>query len=180
MVIGGGEVLLDVTVGTDGSVTRVDTLRATPPFTDLMTGAVKGWRFNAAKYSVRGVVQPVEGHVLVAAVFRPPAVYSAPTLGAPTTRTGEPSAELPRLRSLDMPLTYPPRAVRDGTVLIEIELTAAAVTRASRVMSPPSPFDSAALETVKLWRFDYPQTPTGASQLFVYAVVGFREPITTP
>ena len=77
-----------------------------------------------------------------------------------------------------MPAAYPPRAVRDGTVLIEIELTAAAVAREHRVMSPPTAFDSSALETVRMWRFDYPNQPTGAPRLFVYAVVGFREPIT--
>jgi outer membrane biosynthesis protein TonB len=177
MAIGGGDVLLDVTVGTDGSVSHIETLRATPPYTDLVAGAVQGWRFDPARGSVRGIVQAVDGHVLVAAVFRPPDVYAAPSRGEPTAVLGEPSAELPRLRSLDRPLTYPPRSVRDGTVLVEIELTAAAVAREHRVMSPPSTFDSAALETVRGWRWDYPREPTGAP-LFVYAVIGFREPIT--
>jgi outer membrane biosynthesis protein TonB len=45
-------------------------------------------------------------------------------------------------------------------------------------MSPASPFDSAALEAVKTWRFGFPAKPTGATQLYVYAIVGFREPIT--
>jgi outer membrane biosynthesis protein TonB len=178
LLIGGGEVVLDLTVGTDGSVMRIDAIRSTPSYTELMTGAVRAWRFEAAKGSVKGVVQPIEGHALVLAVFRPPDVYSAPARGVPTTITGEPSAELPRVGVLEKPLMYPPRAVRDGTVLIEVELTAAAVARGHRVMSPPSAFDGAALETVKSWRFDYPLQPTGASQLFVYAVVGFREPIT--
>ena len=177
MVLGGGEVLLDLTIGTDGSVSNIETLRATPPYTDLMTSAVQGWRFDPAKGSVRGVMQTVNGHVLVAAVFRPPDIYSGPSRGEPVTVRGEPSPELPRLRSLDRPATYPPRSVRDGTVLVEIELTAAAVAREHRVMSPPSTFDSAALETVRGWRFDYPSAPTGAP-LFVYAVIGFREPVT--
>ena len=177
MALGGGEVLLDLTIGTDGSLAGVETLRATPPYTELMTGAVRSWRFDPAKGSVRGVLQTVSGHVLVAAVFRPPDVYAGPARGEPTAVLGEPSAELPRPRSLDRPATYPPRSVRDGTVLIEIELTAAAVAREYRVMSPPSTFDSAALETVRGWRFDYPSSPTGAP-LFVYAVIGFREPVT--
>jgi hypothetical protein len=178
LLIGGGEVVLDVTVDTDGSAKRIDLVRSTPSYTELMTGAVRGWRFEPAKGSVEGVIQPVEGHVLVLAVFRPPEVYSEPARGVPTVIVDEPSAELPRVGVLTKPLMYPPRAVRDGTVLIEIELTAAAVPREHRVMSPPSGFDSSALETVKLWRFDYPRQPTGASSLFVYAVVGFREPIT--
>ena len=39
-------------------------------------------------------------------------------------------------------------------------------------------FDSAALDTVRGWRFGVPPDPTGAEPVFVYAVVGFREPIT--
>ena len=85
-----------MTVGTDGSVAHIETLRSTPPYTELMTGAVRGWRFDPAKGSVRGVLQTVDGHVLVAAVFRPPDVYSGPARGEPTIVLGEPSAELPR------------------------------------------------------------------------------------
>ena len=56
--------------------------------------------------------------------------------------------------------------------------TMAGVVRGTKVMSQPSTFDSAALETVRAWRFDIPRRPAGAEQVFVYAVVGFREPIT--
>ena len=77
-----------------------------------------------------------------------------------------------------MPAAYPPRAVRDGTVLVEIALTAAAVARDAQGAEPGLGLRRAALETVKGWRFGFPPKPAGAEQLFVYAVVGFREPIT--
>ena len=48
----------------------------------------------------------------------------------------------------------------------------------AKVISRPSAFDSAALDTVRSWRFDIPRNPKGAESIFVYAVVGFREPIT--
>ena len=178
LVVGGGEVVLDVSVGTTGSVEKVTPVRATPPYTDLLVSAVKGWRFDAATATVKETLQPSEGHVLVAAVFRPPQVYAAPALGAPTAAVGKLSPTLPQPGTLAMPAAYPPRAVRDGTVLVEVALTAAAVVRDLKVLSPPSAFDSAALETVKGWRFGFPSEPTGADQVFVYAVVGFREPIT--
>ena len=178
MVVGGGEVVLDVTVGTGGRVSKVDVVRATPPYTDLVSGAVKGWQFHAAQAAVKGALQPAEGHVLVVAVYRPPQVYAGPAPGVATAVVGQPSAELPVPGALTMPASYPPRATRDGTVLVEIELTAAGVPAGHRVLSQPSSFDSAALDTVRGWRFGFPSEPTGASQLFVYALVGFREPIT--
>ena len=178
LVTGGGEVALDVTVGTGGRVTKVDVLRATPPYTDLVSSAVKGWQFESAVAAVEGKLQPAEGHVLVVAVYRPPQVYAGPALGTGSAVVGEPSPELPQPGALTMPAAYPPRATRDGTVLIEIELTAAAMPTAHRVMTPPSAFDGPALDTVRGWRFGFPTQPTGATQLFAYALVGFREPIT--
>jgi TonB family protein len=178
LVTGGGEVALDVTVGTGGRVTKIDVLRATPPYTDLVSGAVRGWQFESAVAAVKGNLEPAEGHVLVLAVYRPPQVYAGPALGTGTAAVGEPSPELPQPGALSMPAAYPPRATRDGTVLIEIELTAAGVATAHRVMTPPSVFDSPALDTVRGWRFGFPTQPTGAAQLFAYALVGFREPIT--
>jgi TonB family protein len=178
MAIGGGEVAVDVTVDTGGAVTAVAPLRATPPFTDLVVNTVRGWRFQPATAVVEKQAKPAEGHVLVVGVFRPPQVYSTPARGEPVKVVGKPSPEVPQPGTHPVPLSYPPRAVRDGTVLIEIELTAAGVARGHRVMSPASPFDSAALEAVKTWRFGFPAKPTGATQLWVYAIVGFREPIT--
>ena len=178
LVVGGGEVVLDVTVDTSGAVVKVEPVRATPPYTELLVSAVKGWSFDAATAAVKGVLQPAEGHVLVVAMFRPPQVYAAPALGAPTASVGSLSPELPQPGGLSMPAAYPPRAVRDGTVLVEIALTAAAVARDHKVLSPASAFDAAAVETVKGWRFGFPPKPAGAEQLFVYAVAGFREPIT--
>jgi TonB family protein len=178
LVVGGGEVALDVTVGTNGRVTKVDVLRATPPYTDLVAGAVKGWQFDAAQAAVKGALQATAGHVLVLAVYRPPQVYAAPAAGVGTAVVGEPSPELPQPGALTMPLAYPPRATRDRTVLVEIELSAAAVPTGHRVLSPASGFDDAALETVRGWRFGFPPEPTGAAQLFAYALVGFREPVT--
>jgi TonB family protein len=143
-----------------------------------VSSAVRGWQFEAAVAAVKGNLEPAEGHVLVVAVYRPPQVYAGAALGAGTAVVGEPSPELPKPGALSMPGAYPPRATRDGTVLIEIELTAAGVATAHRVMTPPSAFDSPALDTVRGWRFGFPTQPTGAAQLFAYALVGFREPIT--
>jgi TonB family protein len=178
MTIGGGEVVLDVTVGKDGKVTKVQPVRATPPYTDLLSSAVSGWAFSPAKVLVEEALQSAESHVLVAAVYRPPQVYAAPAPGTETKTVGDLSPELPAPGALSMPQSYPPQATRDGTVVIELELSMAGVVGGAKVISRPSAFDSAALNTVKSWRFGIPAKPGGAESIYVYAVVGFREPIT--
>jgi TonB family protein len=178
MVVGGGEVILDVTVGSNGRVTDVTPVRSTPPYTDLVAGAVRGWSFDTPRAPVKGELQPATGHVLVLAVYRPPQVYAAPARGEETKTVGELSPELPPPAGLSMPAAYPPQATRDGVVLIEMELSMAGVVRATKVLSRPSAFDGAALDTVRAWRFDIPRTPAGAEAIYVYAIVGFREPIT--
>src|SRR6478672_8387468 len=45
---GGGEVFLELSVDAHGVVQDVTTLRATPPFTEWMTRAVRAWRFDPA------------------------------------------------------------------------------------------------------------------------------------
>lgn len=180
LVVGGGEVTLDVTVSANGSVARIDPVRATPPYTEMVMSSVRTWRFDPARTLVKQALQPVEGHVLVMGVFRPPQVYAGPAPGELTEKVGTLSPELPPPGILQMPEAYPPRAVRDGTVLVEIELTAAGMPTSHRILSQPSAFDSAALETVRMWRFGIPSKPSGATSLFAYALVGFREPITTP
>src|SRR5476649_1040507 len=45
---GGGDVALSVAVSASGSVGAIDVLRSTPPFTDVVTAAVRTWRFAPA------------------------------------------------------------------------------------------------------------------------------------
>ena len=68
--------------------------------------------------------------------------------------------------------------LKDGPVVIELELSMAGVVGDAKVISRPSAFDAAALSTVRSWRFGIPAKPSGAESIYVYAVVGFREPIT--
>src|SRR5215831_17852796 len=67
--VGGGEVILDVSVNRSGGVSNIKVARSTPPFTDLVSAAVQRWQFQPARGS-----QPVDSTVLVAAVFRPPTI----------------------------------------------------------------------------------------------------------
>src|SRR3972149_8829084 len=76
-VVGGGQALLEVKVGNDGSVIQAFTLRSTPPFTELLVEAVRSWRFEAAED--RG--EDVESAVLLAGGLPPPPPFRPPPGG---------------------------------------------------------------------------------------------------
>ena len=174
--VGGGEVVLEVDVDARGAVTRVIHLRTTPPYDEVLTDAVRSWTFEAATARVAGRYRAVPARVLVAALFRPPSLYAGPTAGAPPRTRAHPSPGLPQIEALSMP-AYPPNAVGDGIVLIEIEMTARAARRGYRVVSQMSGFDRAALDAVSSWRFTLPAVPATPDRAFVYAVLGFRAPL---
>ena len=174
--LGGGEVVLELTVGATGRVTELKQIRATPPYTDLVSDPAATWQFEPATMAVEGRTVPVAAPVLVAAVFRPPSIYAGPTAGTPPRTTGVPSPRLPRVESMVMP-AYPATSVGDAVVLIEIEMTRSAQPVAYRILGPASGFDDAALDAVRGWRFTAPRDPDLPERLFVYAVAGFRTPV---
>jgi hypothetical protein len=69
--LSGGEGLVEISVGSDGRTTAVTPRRTTPPFTDVVVAAVRGWRF---------LPRPPTIVALESAVYRPPALRP-PTLG---------------------------------------------------------------------------------------------------
>lgn len=176
--LGGGEVVLELTVDPGGGVTRVDRLRATPPYTDLVADAAAAWKFEPATVMIEGRLSTVAASVLVVAVFRPPSLYAGPAPGVPPQELAAPSLRLPRPASVVMP-AYPPMARGDGIVLVEIEMSGRAERRGNRVVGRGSGFDAAALDAVRAWRFDAPRNPEGGDRLFVYGVLGFRTPVGT-
>lgn len=179
LAVGGGEVALELHVGNEGAVTKVESLISTPPFTDAVVAAVRAWQFDPAQDTIDKKLVAVPARVLVLAAFRPPTVYASPAPGGPTQVLGRPSAALPQPGALTMP-AYPPKVFGDGTVLVEIETSAAGAPREYRVLGSKSGFDAAALEAVRSWRFGAPSLSRVADPLYVYAIVSFREPVVTP
>lgn len=173
---GGGEVVLELTVEASGEVSAVDGVRDTPPYTELLADSAAEWRFDPAIEVIEERPTPVVAPVLVVAAFRPPTLYAGPAPGVPPQTLRAASARLPRVHSITMP-AYPPKAVGDGVVLIEIEMDARAQPRRYRVVSSTSGFEAAALDAVRRWRFDPPPHLDVPEPLFVYAVVGFRAPV---
>lgn len=101
-------------MSSEGSVIEVKSLRSTASFDELMIGVVRGWQFAPAERQVdfpspdtsQPKTRPVGLKVLVAWIFRPPALYSL-TLGEPITDVASPFPEVPFPAATVMPPTPP-------------------------------------------------------------------------
>ena len=170
--IGGGEVLVELLVDQQGIVRDVQTLRATPPFTPLVLDAVRTWNFAPATIANPNE-QPraMESSVLVAGVFRPPAIYNQPGLGDQPKDLKKPSARVPFPTKIGMP-AYPPQALFDGIVLVEVGVTPTGTVSEAKIIGAGSGFEQVSLEAVRAWQFTPTKTPS-----YVYVIFGFRQPV---
>lgn len=179
MTLGGGEVLLDVTVGPDGHVRNINRVRVTPPYTDQLISAVEGWRFMPAEAaSAREPRHPIETHVLVAGLYRPPALYAGTTAGEVPKDVGRASDAIPVPREIVTP-PYPPTARGSGVALLEVEVGTDGSPGTVRVVRSAGIFDSAAIQAVERWTFSPARMLDGPAPSFAYVLVGFLEPVAT-
>ena len=185
--VSGGEVLLEVTVSTEGRVTGVKTIRDTPPFTEAMTTAVRGWQFRPAEdgaLPTRGQVsdaktrKAVESKVLVAGVFRPPALFPG-TLGNPPRDVAAPSEEIPTPRAPTTVPSYPPNAQFDGVVLAELRVGTDGGVANARIVRSAAGFDAPTLAAVRTLTFYAAHVHGRPTASYVYVVAGFRQPMTS-
>jgi TonB family protein len=181
LAVSGGEVFLEVVVDVDGHVESVRTLRTTPPFTDVVIGAVRGWRFTPATDGESSTSQtaapttPVAGPVFVAAVFAPPAL-NGPTLGEPPQDLLAASDETP-MPMVANPAAYPPRAFGDGTVPVEVTIDSAGVLTDARVEVSSPAFDAAAIAAARSWSFLAARRHGNAVTTHAYVLFAFRQPV---
>ena len=171
-VPGGGQVLLELTVGDDGKVLKGHTLRSTPPFTELLVDAVRLWKFQPAED--RG--DEVESGVLVAALFRPPTLMGR-AAEEPTDDVTRPSDSIPMPYTIVQP-DYPPGAVADGVVLVETIVERDGTVEAARVLRSSAAFDQAATDAVLKWKFRPARRDGQPVPSFAYVIFGFRQPVT--
>jgi TonB family protein len=159
LAVSGGEVVLDVLVADDGRVDSIRTLRTTPPFTDAVIAAVRGWQFTPMA-GRRANNRPV----LVAAMFTPPAPRDVAT---PADGTPVVTAAAPAL--------YPPRAVGTGTVLVEVTIAGAGAPADARVVVSSPAFDAGAVAAAKSWSFA--DASGGAIAARAYLLFVFQQPV---
>jgi len=171
--LAGGAVVVELTIDTRGAVTHVEHLQEAPPYSAYVAAAARAWQFVPATATIEGRATLVDAPVLVVALFRPPLVHAGP---APAVTARPASPALPGVDAVVLP-PYPPRAVGDGTVVVEIALRLSDGTREYRVVGAASGFDEAAIDAVRAWRFAAPRAAGSRDRVFVYAVIGFRAPL---
>jgi TonB family protein len=179
VVVGGGEVLVAATVSKDGTVSRAVLLRTTAPFGQMVLDAVSRWRFAPAHAPDRNnVEQSVEASVLIAAVYRAPAMFNAATLGTPPLDVSAPSSDTPYPMSMPPP-AYPPGAAFGGVVMLEVSLDEAGITRDVRTVRSRPGFDAAARDIVRQWNFRGASWRSLPVPSTAYVIVGFTPPVAT-
>jgi len=145
LTVSGGEVFLEVTVAASGGVASIRTLRTTPGFTEPTIDAVRGWRFAP------GTGAQVAEPVLVAAMFSPPAL-SGPTVGQPAADVLAASDDIP-YPTYVAPAAYPPRAMGDGAVLVDVTVDTDGTVTDTEIKSAAPAFDMAAMAAAHAWSF---------------------------
>jgi protein TonB len=181
-VAGGGEVALELDVTSTGAVRAVRTLRSTPPYTDLLSGAVRMWRFTPAEVDVENApagqprVRRLDSTVLVAAIFRAPALIG-PTLGETARDAGVGLGSTPMLVST-VPPVFPALARDGGVVLLETAVDLSGRPVQPRVVRSSPPFDEPALMALRQWRFRPARVEGMTVQTLAYVIMGFPQPVT--
>jgi TonB family protein len=180
--VGGGEVLLEVTIDRTGAIGAIRPLRETATFTERMTEAVRTWRLKPAERDIPTaqrkpggpLTERVDTKVLIAGVFRRPAVIGL-TLGEPVKDVAAASADVP-YPTLVVPPAYPPSALSPGVVLVEVRVNAiGAVSDAKIRLSAPG-FDEVALSTARQWKFRPAKSAGASAPTVAYIVFGFAVP----
>jgi protein TonB len=181
-VTGGGEVVLELDVTSTGTVRGVKTLRSTPPYTDLLNAAARMWRFTPAEMGIESPaagqprVRRLDSTVLVAAIFRPPAL-SGPTLGEAPRDVDAASSSTPMPVSTAPPL-FPALARDGGVVLIETTVDSTGQPVQPHVLRSRPPFDEPALTALRQWRFRPARVDGMTVPTLAYVVMGFPQPVT--
>jgi outer membrane biosynthesis protein TonB len=134
--------------------------------------AVRSWNFSpATTTNPNERPRATESSVLVAGVFRPPAIYNQPGLGEVPKDLKKPSDRVPFPTRLTMP-AYPLQAIFDGVVLVEASVTPGGTVSEARIIGPGSGFEQVSLDAIRDWRFTPMKTPS-----YVYIIFGFRQPV---
>lgn len=175
---GGGEVLIEATVDSGGAVIHPAVLRTTPPFTNMVLDVVSRWRFAPAQTQVDGRDRPVEGTVLIAAIYRPPTLMNGPTLGDRPRDLGDASSNAP-YPVVMVPPSYPPDARSGSVVLYEVALDEAGRIQNLRAIGSDSGFDGVAKDALIQWKFRGASASGRSAPSTAYVILGFSAPVVS-
>ena len=173
----GGEVLLDVLVGTNGSVSEVKVLHGDGPFLAQALNAVRTWTFFPAHSDGRSIAS----RIAVAFQFpqpyvppRQPTMHHYAAIAPGSGGAGDPAPEA--LTTVEP--SYPGGNV-DGSVMLYETIDHAGQITSMRKLSGKDPLATAATNAAKQWQFA-PATQSGASiDSAAIVVFAFRQPLST-
>jgi TonB family protein len=183
VMLSGGQVFLELVVDLDGRVAGIKVLRASPPLTMLVTTVVGSWRFEPSRRTIESVTESVRfavatpriSRVFVGAVFRSPTT-SAPTLGREPAEGDPADPETPVPTAIATP-PYPLSAFAGGVVLTEVRVETDGRVSDVCVLESTPPFDTAAMEAARRFRFRPAVVDGRAVPSFAYLLFGFPAPI---
>ncbi len=170
--VGWIEETVDVAVDSAGVVRDVVLLRGTEPSAKQLGPAVSTWRFRPATADIR----PASTHVLAVALIRPPQVFDDATLGSAPVDYAAPSEELPYPTAVRRP-KYPPQAIADAIVIVEVLVGADGRVRAAAVVHGAAGFNDEAVATAREWVFRPAHFNGELVDAYAYLAFGFRRPL---
>jgi len=182
--VSAGEVFVEVTVTDAGLVGDLTTLRTTPPFTQSVLDALRGWRFQPAEEAVPRVpgdprsilTRPVQSKVVIASVFQAPTL-NTPTVGDPPKTVQSAAEDVAAPLSTVTP-PYPPLALFDGTVLVQVTVDVNGKVANAMTIRSAAAFDQSALAAARQWTFRPARIHGRPEETFAYIVFAFRQPVT--
>lgn len=167
----GGEVLLHVKLDAAGTPELISGILEAPPFAEALREAVRGWQLPWASVEAGP-------DILVAGVFRSAALLELTNLPAPPPPTMAPIV-IPSPVEWTRP-PYPPKAMGDAVVIVEVRLGDNGGVRGTRVVRSSPGFDAAATDAAWQWRFRPAVRDGRPVPTIAYLVFGFRAPVTSP
>jgi hypothetical protein len=117
--------------------------------------------------------------ITVVALYRPPILMNAPTVGEAPKDWSKPSGDAPYPIATAMP-NYPPRARAGGVVLFEVSLNEVGAITDARAIGSTQGFESASREALASWRFRGGSYRAKQVPSTAYVLFGFRSPVGLP
>jgi hypothetical protein len=166
-----GLVYVELTVDSHGAVSDVRTIQDVAPLTETVRGSVSQWRFAPAREDR----QAVESHVLVAGMFRPPALLF-PLPEKAKSPDAQPSSAIPFPTGVAVP-PYPATGFGQAVVVVEVDVSATGSVESAKALAPPTPFCDVAVAAALKWTFRPARRAGRDVPGRVYVLFGFRLPV---
>ena len=162
-----GEVTMEITIGTDGSVKDAKVLNPMAPFADPALAAVRQWRY--APTLLNG--QPVEVLMAVTVKFE----LGPDPNQSQRVRAGGVVPE-PKLLKRVEPV-YPPDALAakvSGVVILDVAIGKDGAVVDAKVLRPVPMFEEAAVQAVRQWKYTASQMNGEPVEVLLIVTIHFK------